>query len=462
MSLRKLWLMILVAVSIMAIAVNTIILTMLTDQYFSDYLNESYDLHVNQILTYTAKAMSNEDVSYHQMAIELEAHLNDPIIAIKLYDSKGKQLIAVSSDYYLQPQKRGGMMGGRMMGRIKKMTSEEVHQYNVTYENETLGVMNIVSHSLAENSFVARRFKDALVSNSLIAVVITIVIAIGIGIFISRVMSRSLKETEELAKDIQTGKEVALKLSGIQEINAIRESLLELNSRLRLKQKTRKKLIDQLIHQTRTPLTILKSHIEAIEDGVIEVDDKEIQIFQNQIVDITSIISNMSSLIGASKDISEMTIEVFELSTILKQMQQGLKAQFMKKEIDFLVETNQNVILKTDKYLLSQSIYNLLLNAYKYTHQGGVVKVRYAEKNDRCIIEIEDSGIGIEAKDHELIFSAYYRSSSAIKQKGDGIGLYIVRENITRIGGEVTVNSLIGEGSTFIIDIPINPISSSS
>jgi signal transduction histidine kinase len=461
MTLRKLWLIILVFVSIIAIAVNTLIFAFLTDRYFSDYLNESYDLHVNQILEYTSKAMVNEDVSYNQMAIELESHLNDPIIAIKLYDTNGDRLIEVSSDYYLDPQMRNGMMGNRMMEQMWGASSEEVHQYNITANEKTIGVMNITSHSLAENSFVARRFKGALVSNSLVSVLITILIAIFVGIIISRMMSHSLKDTEKLASDIRLGQEIELKTSGIQEINSIRESLLELNARLKLKQKTRKKLIDQLVHQTRTPLTILQSHIEAIEDGVIEVDDKEIQTFKNQIFDITSIISNMSSLIGASKDTDELKIESFELGTMLKQMQQGLVAQFMKKNIEFVIDSHQSIKLKTDKYKLSQAIYNLLINAYKYTEEKGLVKVSYTQSGDRCLLKIEDSGIGIAEKDIDKIFSAYYRSSTVIGQKGDGIGLYIVRENIKRIGGNVTVESKVGAGSLFTIDIPIDPIFSS-
>lgn len=332
MTLRRLWLVILILVSVMAIAVNAIILTFLTDRYFSDYLNESYTLHVNQIIEYTTSALESEDISYDQMSIELESHLFDPIIGIRLYEPDGKLLIEVDSDYHINGGMMNSMMGSRMMERIMDTTSEEVHQYEIIAEGKVIAIMNITLHSLAENSFVARRFKGALLANSLYSIAIAIGIALVVGAVISQKMSKSLKDTEKLASDIRLGKDVHHQSTNIKEVNSIRESLMELNTRLRLKQKNRKSLIDQLVHQTRTPLTILQSHIEAIEDGVIEVDEKELQVCQDQIADITTIISNMSSMIDAEKDTDELRIESFDFGNMLKQIRQGLVAQFMNKK----------------------------------------------------------------------------------------------------------------------------------
>ncbi len=456
MTLRRLWLLILVLVTLIAIAVNTLILTFLTDQYFSDYLNESYDLHVNQIIDYTSTALITDNLSYEQMAIELEAHLSDPIIGIKLYKPAGELIIEVNSNYHIDGSMIDNMMGSRfMMGNNDAISSEEVHQYDIVSDNQVIAIMNISIHSIAENSFVARRFKGALLFNSLYSVAITIGIAILVGIFISHKMSKALKDTESLASDIQLGKETILKPTGIKEVNSIRDSLMELNGRLRLKQKTRQSLVDQLVHQTRTPLTILQSHIEAIEDGIIEANEKELQVFQNQISDIKSIISNMSSMIDAEKDSDELKIETFDIGTMLKQIQQGLMAQYRKKNVDLNLSSTQVIKITTDKYKLSQSIYNLLTNAYKYTDGNGQVKISYIMVDQRLIIKVQDTGIGIASKDLKKIFNAYYRSQQTLSEKGDGIGLYIVKENIEQIGGYVNVESKVDYGSTFTIDIPI-------
>lgn len=454
MSLRKIWLLILIVVSVTAISANTIILTFLTDRYFSDYLNESYELHVGQLTDYTTKALSSEEISYSQMAIELESHINDPIIEIKLYDPSGQLIIDVGGENYMTSSMMNNMMRGRMMDQVMDLSSQETRQIEISSDNQTLGIINITIHSLAENSFIARRFKSALLINSMFAIGIAIIAAVIIGMIISRKMSKSLKETEKLASDIQLGKEVKLFPSGIKEVNGIRESLMELHARLRMKQTTRKSLIDQLVHQTRTPLTILQTHLEAIEDGIIEANTNELNVCQNQIKDIKSIISNMSSMIDAGSDIDELKIERFELYPLLRQIQQGLMAQFKKKQIQLELLSDEKIWMKTDKYKLSQSIYNIVTNAYKYTGEGGIVRISYILSNGMLIIKIQDTGIGIAHHEADKVFDAYYRSSITSNIQGNGLGLYIVKENIESIKGKVMLQSQLDVGTTFSIELP--------
>lgn len=450
MSIRRLWLIILITVSIISVGVNAFILATLTDRYFTDYLKESYTTHVNQIINYTKDTLQSADVSYSQMAIELESHLDDPIVGIKLYDPAGKLLVEVEDYNYVT----GNMMNSRMMDRMMGSTSDEVNQITIANDEEVLGIMNITVHSVAENSFVARKFKSSLVANSVYSVLVAIGISLIIGIYVSHKMSSALLETAGMASDIHLGRISKLKKTTIKEVYAIRESLIELNTRLKLKQKSRKSLVDQLVHQTRTPLTILKSHLEAIEDGLVEIKDTELSTFKNQIDNIANIISNISSMIDAEKDVEEVVIETFEFNHMLKQIILGLKAQFDKKEISLKILSTDTVQISTDKYKLSQSIYNILINAYKYTEQKGNVNISYTTKNNRLLIEIQDTGIGIPKEEQSRIFQAYYRSNLTRQIEGDGIGLFIVRENLRLIRGDVRVDSQVNVGSTFVIEIP--------
>lgn len=452
--LRKLWLLILVGLTILAIGVNTMILTFLTDRYFSDYLEESYETHVNQILEYTKNALTSEDINYKQMAVQLESHLTDPIISIKLYDANGLKLIEVETDYASNYDYKGMM--GMMMNRRNDNISVEVHQFDVISQGSLIARMNISNHSIGENSFVAQKFQGTLLVNSLLSIGISLVMAVFIGIYVSKKMTRSLKDTERLASDIQLGREFTYRPTNIKEINGIRESLRELNTRLKIKQMTRKTLLDQMVHQTRTPLTILQSHLEGIEDGVIDMDAHEISICQNQISDITHIISNMSALIDAGNEKDQVTIETFDFWSLLKQIQQGLSAQYKQKDIELDVLFADNFKLTTDRYKLSQSIYNILTNAYKYTKAKGSVSLTYEVSNQWLKITIEDTGVGIMEKDLEKIFTAYYRGSQSSQESGDGIGLFIAKKNIESIGGYLKVSSKVNVGSRFTLEIPTN------
>ncbi|GAA0178285.1 HAMP domain-containing sensor histidine kinase [Clostridium sediminicola] len=451
MTIRKVWLYVIILVVIISVGVNATILTSLTDRYFKDYMTESYKDHISQIVQYTEKALNEKDISYNQMMIELETHLVDPIIRIRVYNPEGELLMDVDDDNYMGDM----MMHGKMMREMMNSFQNEVEQYTVKSGNEIVGILNITKYSSAENSFVARMFKSSLLMNSLLAALVAIILSIIIGYFVSKKMSMALKDTADMAQDIQFGCGNRPKGTTITEINTIRESLESLNTRLKLKQKSRKALIDELVHQSRTPLTVLKTHLEAIEDGIVEMNDEEIRICQNQISNISSIISNMSGMIDAASDIDELRIESFELNQLIIQITSGLKAQFNKKNINLEVTSNKKIIMETDKYKLSQVIYNILTNAYKYTNNGGSVEVNYKLNNEMMTIIIRDTGIGIDKKDIEKIFNAYYRSNLVKNTTGEGIGLYIVKKNLERINATIIVESKKNIGSNFVIRVPI-------
>jgi two-component system, OmpR family, sensor histidine kinase BaeS len=450
MSIRKLWLIVLTLVATLSIAINALILTSLTDRYFKTYLSETYEEHIDQMITYVVSSLKEETISLRQMAIELESHLDDPIAKIKLYGPQGALLIQVEDrDYDRRDMGRMGMMD--FMFRIGE---EEVDSFDVLDNGVLLGKLNITKQSSAESSVIAMMFKSRLFINSLISTGIAIIITLLVGAFISKRMSKDLTDTARFASNIQIGNPIENKPSSIKEINQIQSSLQDLNTRLRLKQKSRKTLIDQLIHQSKTPLTILKSHVEAIEDGVIQISKEELTIFQDQIDHLNNILSNMSTLIDAEKENEVLTVESVDIQNLLNQIILGIRSQFDKKGIELKMIGNTKVNLLTDPYKLSQVIYNLLTNAYKYTERGHV-EISVKDDQDHLTIAISDTGIGIEPPDIKNIFNAYYRSTSVTKIPGEGIGLYVVKENLKQLGGTIDVQSTPGKGSTFTIKLPL-------
>lgn len=170
--------------------------------------------------------------------------------------------------------------------------------------------------------------------NSLIVSAIVIFLAIIISLYISKKTVDDLKKTEELAQNINLGNDTNIKLSSIKEIRFIQVSLQELSSKLKLKQKGRKKLLDEMIHQTRTPLTILKSHVEAYEDGILELNSSECNILEDQIDNVTSIISNMSEMIEGEKDLEDTGIGIKkeDLKRIFEAYYRGVNTNKIKGE----------------------------------------------------------------------------------------------------------------------------------
>ena len=404
MSIRKLLLITLLAIALISVSINSLILGSLTDRFFVSYLRETYEIHVDQIVEYSRGVLVSNDRSGSQLAADLETHLIDPITRIRLFDHDGQLLADVSTSSYDH-----NMMMGNRMPRMITSENEETDLYDLEYEGAALGYLYITRHSSTDNSFISRYFKNALLSNSLIAALIAMGISAIIGSYLSKTMSRDLKDTAAIANEIQENKSVRTDRSFISEITSIRSSLEDLSYRLKLKYRTRKEITDKLVHETRTPLTILKTHIEGIEDGVIEVDSREIEVLRDQVDSIIAIISDLGSLIDAQQDSDKIVVEEIEISKILRQIVNGLKAQYDRKGIELSLLSEEKILLSTDRFKLSQIIYNLLTNAYKFTEAGGFTKISYHLSGEDLVIEVEDNGIGIHKKDLDRIFEAYYR-----------------------------------------------------
>ena len=451
MTIRRMWLIILIVMAVFAVVVNAVILSLLTDRYFRDYLTENYKTNVDEITEYSKGVLLQEDFSLAQASMELETRLDDPITQIKLYDANGSLVVEVGSEEHM-------MMGSRMMGRFSGQydaADSETDSVEIYDGGVLIGQLNITRYSSVENSASTRMFTSSLFYNSLYSIVIVLVIAVIVGILISRRMSRALTGTAKMAQNIELGTQTQTEQTGIREINTIQRSLESLDSKLRLKNKSRKVLIDELVHQTRTPLTVLKTHLEGFSDGVLELNPEEIKVCESQVDNITAIISNMSSIIDAGEDTEKPKPESFEITALLRQLTNGLKAQFEKKDITLELSLHERQELYTDKHKLSQAIYNILINAYKYTNSKGSVKVGCVSSAGNVSITVEDTGAGIDDSEIDRIFDAYYRSSSGQRIKGDGLGLYIARENLEKINGGIRVESSKGEGSRFTIMLPV-------
>ena len=443
MTIKRIWLVSLIIIALVSVAITASILTFLTDQTFVGYLSDKYDEHVQELLIYAAKTMKTNPINRDQMAVDLESHLDDPIVEIKLYDLSGALLVSVDD----RGRERSGMMNGMMMRNNR--SSEETEQYQVLDEGKVLGTLNIMRESSTENSIVARLFKANLVRNSLWAVGAALVIAMFTGYFVSRSMSKGLRDTATMARELELGNNEIASHHYIREINQIRISLSELSQRLLIKSKSRKVLVDQMLHQTRTPLTILKMHLEAIEDGMLALTPDEIKIFTHQVDELTGIIANMSEMIDAEQDDKKVKIESLDLNALVRLIANGLKPQFELKKIQMSLLLDLHEKVDTDRYRISQVIYNLLTNAYKYSYENSVVTIKTSSDEAFVYVDVIDEGMGIATQELNKVFNAYYRISGVGHIQGDGMGLFIVKENLNALNGEIKLSSTLGKGSTF-------------
>jgi two-component system phosphate regulon sensor histidine kinase PhoR len=144
---------------------------------------------------------------------------------------------------------------------------------------------------------------------------------------------------------------------------------------------------------------------------------------------------------------------------ILERVTSTLQLQAAQKNISLNVELPRDMpnVIQADQALLHQAVYNLVENALKYTPEGGSVTINASTMDNSLIFSIADNGIGISPDDLPRLFEKFYRGSQreARAQHGTGLGLAIVRSIAERHGGKVWVDSKLGKGSVFNLQIPL-------
>lgn len=133
----------------------------------------------------------------------------------------------------------------------------------------------------------------------------------------------------------------------------------------------------------------------------------------------------------------------------------GVLAPMEQKEISLSVDCPSDLTISHDSRWTSEALFNILDNAVKYTSAGGSIQVRVRDWEMYLRIDVTDTGRGIPEHSQGTIFKRFYRDEAVHDIDGVGIGLYLAREIITMQGGYITVESKVGEGSTFSVFLPI-------
>lgn len=213
-------------------------------------------------------------------------------------------------------------------------------------------------------------------------------------------------------------------------------------------------------HDLRSPLTLMRGYATML-DTVGELNEQQ----QGYVKKIVSGVENMSRLVNNLLDLGRielgvgLQVENVTVLDIIERVTSALHLQASQKNIDLAVELSKDMphAVEADQALLHQAVYNLTENAIKYTPENGRVTVRTVSHPSYLIFAIEDSGYGIPADDLPHLFEKFYRGKQreARAQTGSGLGLAIVQSIAENHRGRVWVDSEVGKGSTFYLQIPL-------
>lgn len=229
-------------------------------------------------------------------------------------------------------------------------------------------------------------------------------------------------------------------------------------TRLERLERVRQEFLSNVSHELRTPLTAILAFVETLETGGIgneEDSQRFLAIIRRNAARMQNLIDDILELSAIEAGNVPVKSEEIELHPIVNDVFTSLAARASTRQIVLENKVERNAVVYADARRLEQMITNLVDNAIKFNREGGRVVVRH-ENGSRDRILVEDSGEGIPEQHLQRLFERFYRVDRARSRElgGTGLGLAIVKHLARAHEGEISVESRLGEGSSFAIDLP--------
>lgn len=244
------------------------------------------------------------------------------------------------------------------------------------------------------------------------------------------------------------------------ETKRISRSLNRMLQTLRSVEQSRQEFVSNVSHELKTPIT----SIRVLADSLMSMDDVPQELYKEFMSDISdeidresTIIDDLLTMVRMDKGAPEKSISQANVNGLVEMVLKRLRPIARKRNIELIYESMREVVADIDEVKLSLAINNLVENAIKYNREDGWVRVTLDADHKFFYLKVADSGIGIPEEFKDRVFERFYRVDKARSREtgGTGLGLAITKSVILMHHGGIRVESKDGEGTTFMVRIPL-------
>lgn len=241
-------------------------------------------------------------------------------------------------------------------------------------------------------------------------------------------------------------------------------ALLVMNdvTQLRHLENVRRDFVANVSHEIKTPLTAIKGFVETLQQGTVEdkaEQERFLGIVLKHVNRLGVILEDLLALSRVEQEngTEEVHLSVGRIKDVIQTAIQVCQPKAAARDITISVDAAEDLTANLDATLLEQAFVNLIDNAVKYSDDGSQVRITASPKKREVTIEFADQGSGIPNKHLPRLFERFYRVDKARSRKlgGTGLGLAIVKHIVQAHGGHITVESSLGQGSTFTVHLPL-------
>jgi signal transduction histidine kinase len=218
----------------------------------------------------------------------------------------------------------------------------------------------------------------------------------------------------------------------------------------------RRNLTADIAHELRTPLHIIQGNLEGVIDGVYQPTPEHINTTLEETKLLGRLVNDLQTLSLAETGQLPLHPTCFLLADLIHDLTSSFASQAASLEIDLKTDDTIPVQQLTADYdRLHQVLSNLISNALRYTPRGGTITIHAEAVQNRTRITLHDTGSGIPAEDLPFVFDRFWRGDKSRSERThSGLGLAIAKQLIRAHGGTIAAQSVMGKGSSFVIEIP--------
>ncbi|MBX0301423.1 HAMP domain-containing protein [Cryobacterium sp. 1639] len=306
-------------------------------------------------------------------------------------------------------------------------------------------------------------FRTASMVSLAVALVAAMAASVGVSLFLSRRITRSLTPVTEAAGRVADGDYTArIPAVGLgAEFDDLISAFNSMATDLGRIEATRTRMLGDLAHEMRTPITTIGAYLEAIADGVQEADPATLTILGDQVTRLTRLSEDVAIVTTAEEGRLTMRRRCLPVAQVVADAVAQATAQYTAQNVTLMVTMAggaRDAAISGDSDRIGQVLTNLLDNAVRHTPSGREVNISAAVIGSKVVMAVSDEGDGIPAEHISHVFERFYRVDASRDRAhgGSGVGLAIARSITEAHGGSIRAESAgVGRGATFTVEFSL-------
>lgn len=307
---------------------------------------------------------------------------------------------------------------------------------------------------------IAKRFNDQQFNSLVIIAVLALLFSLLVAILLTRNLTRPIKALAKGTNALTSGNfNSRIPVSSSDELGQLAEDFNHLAMTLENNEQSRRQWVADISHELRTPLAVLRGEIEAMQDGIREVNDERLASLHAEVLNLGKLVEDIYQLslsdIGALKYQKTIVTPAFLLEDVVESFHPRFESKQIK--LSFQDFNKGKATILADPTRLTQLFSNLLENSFRYTDQGGEVSITIKLDNHCVVFTFDDSHPGVSDEAISRLFDRLYRADASRTRStgGAGLGLSICNNIVKAHQGEISASHSEKGGVTFSIKLPL-------